>query len=338
MRPRPRVQKTQRDLHPVCELVVRKQLSLMADNGENKTHPHRRSWMRWLLIGLGIVFLLLVVFHGPILRTIVHRVATNYAAGQNLKLDFRIAGDPIDKLDLQNVHATATGPCSLQSLEADRMIVDYSIPDLVFHGMSDALKNVELHNATALIDSSKALPTPTPAQTQKVSLPGFFPDRLEATNVNVTMRGQQEDTVVKDLDIGLYPDREGKLSIAKLQVPGVNTWTDLSGITTYQNKNLYIHNLKLDENNKLDTVNVDASRIGEGKLGLELKGTIGGGDIASKMELSPQGNSYNAKTEVHAKNISLGQLSGLLGGSADKGQPAQKTQQPENGQPAGNGQ
>ena len=132
----------------------------MADDGENNTHPHRgRSWIRWLLIGLGVMFLLLLVFHGPILRAIVHRVATNYAAGQNLKLDFRIAGDPIDKLDLQNVHATATGPSSLQSLEANRMIVDYSIPDLVFHGMSDALKNVELHNATALIDSSKALLT-----------------------------------------------------------------------------------------------------------------------------------------------------------------------------------
>ena len=73
--------------------------------------------------------------------------------------------------------------------------------------------------------------------------------------------------MVKDLDIGLYPDREGKLSIAKLQVPGVNTWIDLTGTTTYQNKNLYIHNLKLDENNQLDTVNVDASKIGEGNSG-----------------------------------------------------------------------
>ena len=271
--------------------------------------------MRWFLIGLAAVFLLLVLFHGPILRPVVHAVAVKVAAGQNLKLAFGIEGDPLDKLELHNLHATATGPSAVQSLDADHVIVDYSLGDLVFHGISDALKNVELHNVTAVIDSSKApLPTPTPPpRNEKVSLPAFFPERLEASNINLTMRGEKEDMVVKDFDIGLYPDRAGKLSIDKVQIPGVHTWTGITGTTTYANKNLYIHNLRLDENNQLETVNLDASKIGQGKLGLEVKGSLGGGDITSRMELSAAGTSYGTNTQLQAKDISLGKLAQYLG-------------------------
>ncbi|HEY2799493.1 MAG TPA: translocation/assembly module TamB domain-containing protein [Chthoniobacterales bacterium] len=278
------------------------------------SHPRHR-WVRWLLIGLGSLFLVLVVFHGPILRAVVHAIAVKVAAGQNLKLDFRLEGDPLDQVTLRNVHATPTGPSAVRALDAGELKVDYSIPDLVFHGISNTLKNVEAHDVTAVIDSSKALPTPTPAPNQKVSLPKFFPDRLEATNINLTIKKQPQDMVIKNLTIGLYPKKEGRLQIDKMQIPGVHTWTDITATTTYANKNLYLHNLTLDQNNKLETLNVDVSKIGQGKLGLKLKGTLGGGDVASQMELSTAGMSYETNTNVHAKDISLGKLGELIGKS-----------------------
>lgn len=289
----------------------------MGDEEKNANRTHRRrSWIRWLFIGLGVLFLLLVVFHAPILRTIVRTVAIKVAAGQNLKLDFSLSGDPIDGIALHNVHASPTGPTAVRALDAGEVKVDYSLPDLVFHGVSDALKNVEVHDVTAVIDSSKApVPTPTPAKKQKVSLPAYFPDRLVATNVNVTIKQQPQDMVIKNLNIGLYPKKEGKLEIDKVQIPGVHTWTDITATTTYANKNLYLHNLMLDQNNKFQTVNIDASKIGQGKLGLKLKGTLGGGDIASQMEISTSGTSYDANTDVHAKDISLDKLGQLLGKS-----------------------
>jgi hypothetical protein len=257
----------------------------------------------------------LAVFHGLILRALVHAVAVKVAAGQNLKLNFQIEGDPFDQITLRNVHATPTGPTAVRSLEADTIKVDYSIPDLVFHGMSDALKNVELHGVTAVIDSSKALPTPTPAPNQKFSLPAYFPDRLEASNVNLTMKQHSQDMVVKDLNIGLYPDREGKLQIATLQVPGVDTWKDIEATTTYANKNLYLHNLTLDQNTHFETVNVDASQIGQGKFSLGLAGTLGGGKIKTQAEISTSGKGTNATTNLHAKDISLGKLAKYFGQS-----------------------
>ncbi|MGH7937086.1 MAG: AsmA-like C-terminal region-containing protein, partial [Bryobacteraceae bacterium] len=211
-----------------------------------------------------------------------------------------------------------TGPTAIRALDAGEVKVDYSIPDLVFHGMSDALKNVEAHDVTAVIDASKApIPTPTPtaAPNQKVSLPAFFPDRLEATNINLTIKKQPQDMVIKNLNLGLYPKKEGKLQIDKVQIPGVHTWTDITATTTYANKNLYLHNLTLDQNNKLEMVNVDASQVGQGKLGLQFKGTLGGGQVASKIDLSTAGKTYQTNTSVHAQDISLGKLGELIGKS-----------------------
>ena len=291
----------------------------MGEEEKNANRTHRsRSWIRWLFIGLGILFLLLVVFHGPILRAVIRTVAIKVAAGQNLKLDFRLEGDPLDEITLRNVHASPTGPTAVQALDAGEVKVDYSLPDLVFHGVSKVLKNVEAHDVTAVIDSSKApLPTPTPIpdKTEKVSLPAYFPDRLVATNVNLTIRQQPQDMVIKNLNLGLYPKKQGALRIDRVAIPGVNTWTNITATTTYADKNLFLHNLTLDANNKFETVNIDASQLAQGKVGVKFKGTVGGGQVASQIELSTDGTAYQTNTNVHAQDISLAKLGELIGKS-----------------------
>ena len=253
----------------------------MGDAGATDPKPRRsRRWIRRLVIGFAIIFLLLVLFHGPILRSVVHSLAIRIAAKENLKLDFRIEGDPLGGIALRNVHATATGPSALRSLDADLVRADYSLKDFVLHGMSDFLKNVEVRNLTAVLDTSKALmPKPTPPpKNAKISLPAFFPDRLEVTNANLISRGQPQDTVVRNFNIGLYPDREGALRIDKLQIPNVHNWTDITATTSYTNKNLFLRNLTLDEGHHFQTVNIDLSKAGGGKLTVEVTGSVGEGE------------------------------------------------------------
>jgi len=289
----------------------------VGDDGKSTVQPRRsRSWIRWLLIGLGTIFLLLVVFHAPILRTIIRTVATRVAAGQNLKLDFRLEGDPLDQVTLRNLHATATGPSAVQSLDADLVRADYSLTSLLFHGTSDFLKDVEARNVTAVIDPSKAplaTPTPPPKPNEKISLPAYFPDRLQVSNLNVTIRGQPQDTVVRNFNLGLYPDREGALRIDKLQIPNVHSWNDISATTTYANKNLFLHNLTFDEGHHFQTVNIDLSKAGGGKLALEVKGSVGAGEIEGNVGLSTTKSSFETETKVKASGISLGQLSEYFG-------------------------
>ncbi len=290
----------------------------MVYDGANEVQPRRRrSWIRWVLIGLATLFLLLAVFHGPILRSVVHTVAVKVAAGQNLKLDFRVEGGILGGVTLRNVHATATGPSAVQSLDADLIHADYSLKDLAFHGMSEFLKNIEVRNVSAVLDPSKAplaTPTPPPKPNEKISLPAFFPDRLQVTNVNVTVRGQPKDTVVRDFNIGLYPDKEGALRIDQLQIPNVHDWSEITASTTYTNKNLFLRNLTFDEGHHFQTVNIDLSKAGGGKLAVELKGSVGeGGKIEGNVGLSTTKSSFQTTTKVNASGISLGQLSEYFG-------------------------
>jgi autotransporter translocation and assembly factor TamB len=194
--------------------------------------------------------------------------------------------------------------------------VDYSLPDLVFHGISDVLKNVEVHDVTAVLDPSKApfpTPTPSPRPNEKISLPAYFPDRLEVTNLNVTVRGQPQDTVLRNFDLGLYPDREGALRIEKLQIPNVHDWTDITATTSYANKNLFLRNLTFDQGHHFQTVNVDLSKARGGKLELQFTGSFGEGKLEGNLGLSSTKTSFQTRTKVSASGISLGQLSEYFG-------------------------
>jgi hypothetical protein len=281
----------------------------VADPGESTTQRHHsRSWLRWLLIGLGTIFLLLLVFHGPILRSVIHSLAAHFAAQENLRLEFRVEGDVLSGVVLRNVHATAIGPSVVQSLDADLIRADYSLRDLAFHGTSDFLKDVELRNVTAVLDPAKAaVPKPTPPP-NKITLPAFFPDRLEAANVNLTIRGQPEDTVLRNFNLGLYPDREGALRIDKLQIPNVHTWTDVRATTTYAKKNLFLRNLTLDEGHHFQTVNIDASKASRGTMTLEIAGSVGEGKIEGNLGLSTTKSSFTTTTKVSASGISFDEL------------------------------
>lgn len=288
----------------------------MGDDGENNIQRHRsRSWLRWLLIALGTIFLLLLVFHAPILRSVLHTAAVKIAAGQNLKLDFRVEGNVLGGITLRNVHATPTGPSAVQSLDADLIRADYSLTDLLFHGMSDFLKDIEVRNVTAVIDPSKApLATPTPPpENQKISLPAYFPERLQVSNVNLTIRSEVKDTILRDFNIGLYPDKEGALRIDRLQIPNVHDWKEITATTNYANKNLFLRNLTFDEGHTFQTVNIDASKAGKGKLELQVTGSVGKGKIEGNIGLNTTKSSFDTTTKVKASDISLGQLSEYFG-------------------------
>ncbi len=268
-------------------------------------------------MGFSAIFLVLMLFHGPILRPLVRSLAIHFAAKENLKLDFQIEGSVFGDLRLKNVHATATGPSAVQSLDADLIYADYSLPGFLFHGMAGLLQDVEVRNVTAVLDPSKApipTPTPPPKKNAKISLPAVFPDRLEISNVNVTVQGQPKDTVVRNFNLGLYPDREGALRVDKLQIPAVHTWTDITATTTYANKNLFLRNVTLDEGHHFQTINIDASKVAAGQLDLQIAGNVGGGGkIEGNVGLSTTKSSFDTKTKVKASDISLGQLSEYFG-------------------------
>jgi hypothetical protein len=209
----------------------------VGDDGKNATPPRRlRNWIRNLFIASAALLVVLALFHGPILRPIVRRVAIHFAAKENLKLDFQIDGSVLGSLVLKNVHATATGPSPVESFDANLVRVDYSVWGLIFHGMPEFLQNVELHSASVVLDPGKSPPSKPPKPNEKISLPGFFPDEMHLDNVNLTIRDRPQDLILRNLNIDLNPHRDGALKIDRLQIPDLHTWTNVSATTSYTNK------------------------------------------------------------------------------------------------------
>ncbi len=134
----------------------------MREKGDSAVQPRRsRSWIRRLLIALATIFLLLVVFHGPILRPVVHSLAIHLAAKENLKLDFQIEGGILGEIELRNVHAAATGPAAVQSFDADLIRANYSLTNLILHGtvgFSEGRRGAECDRGARSGEGSRAPP------------------------------------------------------------------------------------------------------------------------------------------------------------------------------------
>src|SRR5215472_13239039 len=126
------------------------------------------------MIGLAVCVGLLIIFHRPILLATVRHFAIRYAAKENLKIDFRLEGNPFSYLTVRNLHAVPTGPSAIESIDVDSLYVDYSLLGLARHGLSHLLQNVEMRGAQVVLDSARAPPHKARAN-QKPTLPDAFP-------------------------------------------------------------------------------------------------------------------------------------------------------------------
>ena len=274
--------------------------------GENGSDSKKKlGWWRRALIGAGVFCLLLIVFHRPLLLKLGHWLITHYAAGENLKVEFRLEGNVFSSLTIRNLHGTSTGPAEVESIDADRIHIGYSLTGLAFHGMSRLLKELDIHSARIVLNPSKApAPAPPPSKPKsKTSLPTAFPEKLRLENVTLVIRDQPHDLIVGNLDLDLEPHAAHELHIAKLQLPQGQQWSDISAQTSYAQRNLVLRNLTLGTD-QFQLLNIDASRIGQGELGIETKARLGGGTVAASVDLAQKKSSLQAK-KIHlvAENV-----------------------------------
>jgi autotransporter translocation and assembly factor TamB len=267
--------------------------------------PVRRTWLKRVGVAFGVFVLLLVLFHRPLLQSIGRRLAIHFAAKENIKLDLRVEGSVLGGLVLRNVHAVATGPSAVQSADIDLVRVDYSIFGFLSGGMPKLLQEIEVRNANVVLDPAKAPPPEKVLKEKKVTLPAFFPDRLTLSDVNVRMESQPQPLLIEHLSLELNPNRPGELRVGKLQLPSGRSWTAVTARTSYENHNLFLRDLILDDQTKLSVVNLDASKIDAKKLDLAITGTFAGAKINTTVELGEQDKSLDGRLDFVIEDSSL---------------------------------
>ena len=282
----------------------------MAQDDQSKGRRHGHIWRR-VMIGVAVCVALLIVFHGPILRPIIRQIAIRYASRQNLKMDFRLEGEPLSHLTVRNLHAVPTGPSAIESVDMDSLYVDYSLLGLVRHGVSHLLQDVELRGAQVVLNPARA-PRRKPHPKQKPTLPDAFPGRIRLADATLIIRESPNDFVVEHADLDLNPRAPGELRIGRLQLPSGDSWSRISGQTSYTNKNFILRDLALSDQDQIRLLSIDGSRIDSKALAVELEGAVGGGKLSVSAALNEGGSSLNVKVNLAGEKIAAESLNKFL--------------------------
>jgi len=135
---------------------------------------------------LGVLALLLLLFHRPLLLAVGLRVANHYAAKENLRLDCRLEGSVFTSLVIRNLRVVPIGPTIVESLDTDYLRADYSLFRLWRGGTSELLKNVEVRGVRAVLDPAKASLKPKiPNPNKRITLPTVFPAKVRLADSKV---------------------------------------------------------------------------------------------------------------------------------------------------------
>src|SRR5207248_4675722 len=271
---------------------------------------HKR-WWRHLVVAVAICALLLAIFHRPILLTLGRQIALHYAATENLKATFRLEGNVFTNLTVLNLHAFPSGPSAIESVDIDLLYVDYSLFGLARHGLSQFLDNVEARSVQIVLNPAKAPLRPRPPKA-KMELPSLFPERIRLTDATLVIKNQPHDFVAEAVDLDLNPRTPGGLRIEKLQLPAGDSWSNVSGQSSYANKNLIIRDLVLSDQEQIHLLNVDASHIEAKVLGIVLTCAIGGGELSTSATLTETKSSLDTKIHVAAEKIAMESLNKFL--------------------------
>jgi hypothetical protein len=282
----------------------------VAEDDQAEPRRHGRFWRR-VIAGLVVCVALLVIFHRPILLAIGQRIVLQYAAKENLKADFRVEGNPFGSVTIRNLHAFAVGPSEYETIDIDYLYLDYSLLGYARHGLPRLFKEVEARSANIVLNPSKAPLRPRPPH-PKLKLPRFFPERLRATDTTYIVRNQPYDFVVGHADLELNPRTPGELRIETLQLPSGDTWSRISGQTSYTNKNLILRDLNLSDQEQLHFLQIDASQIDANYLAANINCTVGGGQISASAALTETKSSLDTKLHLAAEKVAAEALNKFL--------------------------
>jgi len=263
------------------------------------------------MIGLVVCMGLLIIFHRPILLATVRHFASRYATKENLKMDFRLEGNPFSYLTVRNLHAVPTGPSAIESVDVDSLYVDYSLLGFARHGVSHLLQNVELRGAQVVLSPARAPPR-KPRPKKKLTLPDAFPERIRLADATLIIRESPNDFVIEHADLDLNPRAPGELRIGRLQLPPGDNWSSISGQTSYANKNFILRDLALSDQEQIRVLNIDGSRTDSKALAIDLNCIIGGGQLTVSAALHETGSSLNAKVNLAAEKIAAESLNKFL--------------------------
>ncbi len=277
-------------------------------NTQQENTPGKGKRRQVISISIGLLLAMFVLLHRPILLGAIHWFAVRAAARENLKLEFRPEGNVFNTITVRNLRITPTKPDSaVESGDADYIRAEYNLFALLRGHQSELLESIDVRNAHFVINPKPTV-KPSPPPHEKVSLPAIFPQRARFEGVSVTVRNHPADLVFQDFNLELNPRVPGELRLAQLQLPTGQSWSRISGGTTYENRNLVLRDIALDNGTKIALLNIDASDIGAHTLRFRVGVTLDAGSVDAQGRLTEEAHSLRVKAQVALRSLSIESL------------------------------
>ena len=287
----------------------------MGDDGHSKWRGPG-TWRRRAAIAFSGCALLALIFHRPLLLTIGEHVARHYAAKNNLKLELRLEGSVFTNLTVRNLHAVSTGKSPVESVDLELARFTYSLIELIRHGVEgDFLHTADVTNARVVLNPAKAKLKRPPPPNEKITLFTLFPESVRLVNVSLLIKDKPYDTIIEHLDLHLDPLSARRFSVDRLQLPGGQNFSKVTGESSYASRNLILREVSL-EGDRIALISLDASRIHQKTLGVKLESDLGGGKVLLTGSLRESGPSLNAEAHLSASNIKAEALNKYIGPEA----------------------
>lgn len=183
--------------------------------------PRRGKWRRRCLRSLLVAFVLLVLFHQPLLRWGLRLAAFRLAARENVQLSLEIEGSVWTNLTLKNVRALPAGVSPVDSITIERLRVEYSLWTFMRDGARNFLTFYNLRNANLVLDPVKG----NEDQKQKLAhalrdilqQPAMYSDRAQIENFNLTVRASEGTYDWKGVHALLDPVKPGGFCMIRIR-------------------------------------------------------------------------------------------------------------------------
>jgi hypothetical protein len=273
-----------------------------------------------------ILLAILVAFHRPLLIALVHAVAIDVAAKQNIQLTLDVDGTIFTNISLKRIRAIPNGKggTPVEKISIDEVTVHYSIPSLIRHGVSEFLSSYTLRNAYVVV---KPVEGTSEQKTDLASTlhgliqqPALFSDRVEIDNLNLVANVPDGQFAVKGLTLLLDPVQPGSLDIALLQIPKVRTWHDLKATGSYTNRDMILKGLEIDPQIIVQKFELDASQRSQGINRMDIQGELFGGNadfslLVRELPGKHKNNANNAIAQIDSAvhDLSLEKISQYFG-------------------------
>jgi autotransporter translocation and assembly factor TamB len=269
--------------------------------------------VRIVLGCLLFVFAILVVFYQPIVFGLVRFVAGQVARSQAIDLDFQIHGSLFSDLFIENLHLhphSENKALPLERLEAQRIGARYSLLNLLKKRYLNVVDFLELKNIDVIVR-----PAP-PAPPQKPGGPVRFvvvlPKRIDLSNINLTVKSDAGDLLLKNFDLHFDQRKAGYLACETLRIPGTGAWNQLRAGLSFTQNQIALSDLALLPLLAVNRLQLDlsASEQGTFRMGMDAK-ALGSSLLASLTYEQPQqGKILDANLNI--RHFELAELNRLI--------------------------